>query len=575
MGYRIGHLGLIIPEATTDSSQTIDLVQAKVWRDSLHIQDLKASVQSTNQFLKSLAQAQIPTSQRLEILNLTRPIVSFLCSTIEGLNQKHPINAESQVQVFQIKLSLQLELFNQFKFSLEQAFNDQLTNKSLLANLIFACLQQSCKLLFFCFQAHQPVPKFIWLETHKLYELSEKEGFGNQNMEPIPYTHSQFKNCEDLYKHILIFSLTNPLRFQKEEMLKLYYAIEAWAPLLKLQTATRTPPALFKVDLSQDAPPHYTALDNNSGQSIYYLDFDNIIKRIDILLAHTENPEKRIIPPLAPHESTLCPDILHTLSHIWKHYGQRSVQRMSMTGVRTVAVGLRAIHWLTTEVQKESEKKRDLKKQSSSKNHIEDDIDDDIEEIILDAFSLPQDLQEQQLTKATPSTIQCDIIDRSENGYCLKWEYKHGHQLKTNELIGVLQDGDPENITWKIAIVRWVKETDATHKLIGLETLARQVSPIYLQPREKQKTQTNALFVSDILNKNIPFMIITPKLIYAAEDSLEVVALEQNYEARLIQDLELSPLYAIWEAEIDGAISSALESTQNTPHMTISKPDSH
>jgi len=590
MHYHKGALGLIIPNAQTLSDlklqKSIDLIQAKVWRESLSMHDLKGSIQSVNHFLKNLSQTNTPPSDKLEILSLTRPIVSFLCSAIENLSQKNSSyrTAKDKEQIFQIKLSLQLALFNQFKFSLEQALSNKRLNQDIIAELVFACLQQSCKILFLSYQNYQIAPKFVWLETHILYQFSQKEAFECENISTAKHLHSQFSCIADIYKHTLIFALTNPCRFQQSDMLKLYYAIEAWAPLLQLHENN---PTLFIVDLMQDTPPHYATIDSNIAQNtskkendntdIYFLSFDNILKRINKLLRHCEisSTKQSCSPPLNAQELNLCSNILNSLLHTWKQTSQRKSNRTLSTGTRTVAVGLKAIHWFATEVQFEVEKQQDLKNQvkeqqsNQEQNILIENDEAEIEEIILDSFSLPQELQDQQIANATPCSIECSIIDRSDSGYCLKWEHCHSGQLKIDELIGVLDESDSEYIHWTIAVIRWIQNTDSDHKLIGIETLSLNAIPIYLQQTEQNINHTSpekGLFISKILNSQTPFIIITPKFSCKPEEHSQVTTQGKSYSAHFVQDLSLSPLYAFWEVELDDG------PTENQPITQFNQP---
>jgi len=183
---------------------------------------------------------------------------------------------------------------------------------------------------------------------------------------------------------------------------------------------------------------------------------------------------------------------------------------------------------------------------------------------------LPQKPHEQLLTNTPPCSIECNIIDRSDSGYCLKWEHSHSSQLKTNELIGVLEDNDSEHSHWTIAVIRWIKTTDATHKLIGIETLSLNAIPISLQPENNisDASPTKGLFISKILKNQSPFVIITPKLSFKPKEQSQITTQEKSYTARFTQDLALSPLYAFWEVELDEAQppNNPIAHTIHPPH---------
>ncbi|MCS5707539.1 hypothetical protein CC99x_001330 [Candidatus Berkiella cookevillensis] len=531
MKYEKGKLGLIIPSRVDNTYNILSVQDVREWRTRLPLNHLKESIKSCHEILIVLHNSHVAPLERLEMLEIIQPTVNFLCESILKLYRKNPIFNKKIIEMHRIILSLHLEVFNEYKLILED-LNTNLSKKETLMEVVHASIQQSCRIIFLSFEIYRHPPSYIWLETHRLYSIARaQEAHYDESTEKNTY-QSIFKNISNLYKHLVLLSLTNPLRYHRQDLIKLYYALENWAPLLKLSFNKQSKNHLFKIDLEKDAPPHYCALDASEGSAPCYIELDKIVERLEFLIDYKENASahtNNII--FTAQELSLSKTTLDVLLHIWQNFSQRQEVRVRMPGALTVAVGLHAIHSF-------------IETANSSQLNMPDEIS--VEEINLDAFPLPQSLAEN--FKETPTLLNCSMVDKSDSGYCIKWAQNKAGQLQVGELVGILEQNENHASTWQIAIIRWVQITDFDYILFGVEVLSRKATAVEILIRDQ--SSLDALFITP--DANSPYntqVLITPTLRFKAADQLQLKSEDTLYPCQLNLNLGLSPCYAFWEID--------------------------
>ncbi|MGE4349453.1 MAG: hypothetical protein AB7D28_06785 [Candidatus Berkiella sp.] len=531
MKYEKGKLGLIIPSRVDNTYSVLTVQNIKEWRTNLPLNHLKESIKSCHEILTILHNSHVAPLERLEMLEIIQPTVNFLCESILKLYRKNPLFNKKIIEMHRIIISLHLEVFNEYKLTLED-LNTNLSKKETLMEVVYSSIQQSCRVIFLSFEIYRQPPTYIWLETHRLYSIARaQEANYSSSAEKNTY-HSTFKSISNLYKHLILLSLTNPLRYHRQDLIKLYYALENWAPLLKFSFDQKSKNHLFKIDLEKDAPPHYCALDASEGLAPCYIELDKIVERLEFLINDKETPStntNNIV--LTAQELSLSKTMLDILLHIWQNFSQRQEVRVRMPGSLTVAIGLHAIHSF-------------IETAHASQQSLSDEIS--VEEINLDAFPLPQTLPEN--FKDTPTLLNCSIVDKSESGYCIKWAQNKSGQLQVGEIISILDQNENHTATWQIAIIRWVQITDFDYALFGVEVLSRKAMAIEICAQDQSPLE--ALFITPSANSpyNTP-VLITPTLRFKATNQIQLKSEDTLYPCQLNLNLGLSSCYAFWEID--------------------------
>lgn len=529
MKYEKGKLGLIIPSRADGSYNLLGIKEVREWRASLPLNNIKESIKACHDLLHVLHNSHIAPLERLEMLGIIQPTVNFLCESILNLYRKNPLFNRQILETHRIILSLHLEVFNEYKLTLED-LNTNLAKKEIFMEVVHSSIQQSSRIIFLSFEIYRQPPSYIWLETHRLYSIAHSKEMKNEACADKSNYQTLFKKISNLYKHLVLLSLTNPLRYHRQDLMKLYYALENWAPLLKLSFEKRSKNPLFKIDLEKDAPPHYCALDTSQGSAPCYIELDKIVERLEQLIEYNENtsaPSKSIA--FSAQELSLSKSILDVLLHIWQNFSQRQEIRVRTPGTITMAIGLHAIYAL-------------MEVANAAQININEEIA--IEEINLDAFPLPQTLPEN--AKDTPRLLNCTMVDKSENGYCLKWSQNKIGQLQVGEIIAIVEESENAKTIWQIAVIRWVQITDFDYALFGVEVISRDAAAVEISTKDQCATAEGLLISSSLHNAHHQ-MLISPMLRFKTDNELQLKSEDTLHSCHLKQSIDLSPCYAFWE----------------------------
>ncbi len=218
MKYEKGKLGLIIPSRVDNTYSVLTVQNIKEWRTNLPLNHLKESIKSCHEILTILHNSHVAPLERLEMLEIIQPTVNFLCESILKLYRKNPLFNKKIIEMHRIIISLHLEVFNEYKLTLED-LNTNLSKKETLMEVVYSSIQQSCRVIFLSFEIYRQPPTYIWLETHRLYSIARaQEANYSSSAEKNTY-HSTFKSISNLYKHLILLSLTNPLRYHRQDLI--------------------------------------------------------------------------------------------------------------------------------------------------------------------------------------------------------------------------------------------------------------------------------------------------------------------------------------------------------------------
>lgn len=553
MKYEKGKLGLIIPSRSKEELDIISLEELQEWRSQLPVSDIKASIKSCYDILKSMHDSRIDPKERLAMLEIVQPTVTFLCESLIHLYKQSLTFRKKFLELYRIILSLHLDLFTEYKLTLED-LNRNFADSNDLIEVISPALEIGRKIVYYSAETYRNPPAYIWLEIHTLYHIARNKRINNKDPKDLTKWQNRLNSISNLYKHILLFSLTNPLRYHRSDLIKIYYTLEAWAPLLKLDLENKFTNCLFKADLGKDASPHYNALDKSEAKIPCYLELDPIIEHIESLVEYREFPKNFKQNNFTTHELSLSLSILQILLHTWQHCSQRQHVRKKTNGTVTLGVGLRAIYQLAYEFNGIS--------QNASIKDIDIGIEDEIEEINLDSMPLPEDVKDKTFETAHP--IECSIVDKSDGGFCFKCKGGSFSLLQAGEIVGIIEHDDTKKETVQMAIIRWVQFTDFDYALIGVELISRDVMAGSIKAQDEQSVNTSTvdgLLMRSVLSADT-HMLVTPTLRFNVNSEVTIEHAKQNYQCLLLDNLGLSPCYAIWEVEFLSQAPKALFETE-------------
>ena len=300
-----------------------------------------------------------------------------------------------------------------------------------------------------------------------------------------------------MYKHALLFAIANPHRLRKEEFAHLIYAMDNWSAHLTLLPAKKTrTPTLFIVDLKSDTGPKYSELYPEPTESCYYLDMHWITDHLAQLIPYQPPPEKIEKDTLfTSWELSLPKPFVATLLKTWQQIGERQYHREATRGFVNVAVGISScFHYLDKSTQ--------------------------------DAHPV----------------YTCELIDKSERGYGLKWMQDIPPQLICGEIIGMEHEKE-----WELGTIRWLKHEEDNSLLIGVQLLSRHGIPVKAQSVQHPAMMRTLLIPGlGTQDRHKSDMLITPTLHFKAGQTISIILGEKTYEAKLEKGITQTPSFQLF-----------------------------
>ncbi len=526
------HLQLRVP---TPHKQSLSFCDAsprglKRWIEALPKANIGETARQLYQALIELNQLVTPSDVRLQLLELLRPEVYFVCKQLERhfLNQSIVLD-ERPRKVANLCQALQNHLAIGYKLIIVRLAPQQnLERNQLLATALQRATYSLCGPLVRASQLYCPVPEGLWLELHQLYQIAAERDLHRRVIRDPQALHTHDLSIEQSYLVALLLGCARCNQMRQGAIARLAEALEPWSTLVRLQ-AGDAPSSLFAVAQNVDGPPRYTSLLQSSelpnALGINPQPLVDALSEYSQLPADQRDKARLLVP------EGFTQDMLQHLCAAWGDISERSFQRNQGQGALTLCIGMSALHFFLA-------KKRsfnDVLKRPSEAATAVFATPGGTPDIWANAFDAPkinewtqglplenieyQRPQSQQEGAASAAasredypTFTLPIVNHSPGGYCMSWPKEVPSQLQAGEIIG-LQDS-PEH-DWSIAVVRWIRQVRGGGTQMGIELIAPHAEPCGLQL--VRKTEQNSQYLRAFLLPGIsaisrPASLITPRL---------------------------------------------------------------
>jgi hypothetical protein len=525
------HLQLRVP---TPDKQSLSFCDAsprglKRWIEALPKANIGETARQLYQALIELNQLVTPSDVRLQLLELLRPEVYFVCKQLERhfLNQAIVLD-ERPRKVANLCQALQNHLAIGYKLIIVRLAPQQnLERNQLLATALQRATYSLCGPLVRASQLYCPVPEGLWLELHQLYQIAVERDLHRRVIRDPQALHTQDLSIEQSYLVALLLGCARCNQMRQGAIARLAEALEPWSALARLQ-AGDAPSSLFAVAQNVDGPPRYTSLLQSSElPNALGIDPQPLVDALSEYsqLAVDQRDQARLQVP-----EGFTQDMLQHLCAAWGDISERSFQRNQGQGALTLCIGMSALHFFLA-------KKRsfnDVLKRPSEAAIAVFETPSGTPDIWANAFDAPkikewaqqpmenieyqrpQSQQEGNVSAAASRedypTFTLPIVNHSPGGYCMSWPKEVPSQLQAGEIIG-LQDS-PEH-DWSVAVVRWIRQVRGGGTQMGIELIAPHAEPCGLQL--VRKTEQNSQYLRAFLLPGIsaisrPATLITPRL---------------------------------------------------------------
>ena len=523
----------LLLRVTTPDKQSLSFCDAsprdlKKWVDGLPKANIGETARQLYQALVELNQLLTPSENRLQLLEILRPEVYFVCKQLEKHFLKQAIVLDERPRkVANLCQALQNHLAIGYKLIVARlATQPGRERQQLLAIALQRATHSLCGPLIRASQLYCPVPEGLWLELHQLYQIALKRDLHKVMIRDNQALHTQGLSTEQSYLVALLLGCARCNQMRQSAIARLAEVLEPWSTLVTLQAGDEHS-SLFAVAPQLDGPPRYISLFQKSElHNALGIDPSHLVDAIKehlLLPAENLNQSRLTVPEGFSH------DMLQHLAAAWGDIAERTFQRSQGQGALTLCIGMSALHFYlagkrpfnevlqlpvqaNTAVFKAETGPQDIWSNAfdaQKHNHWENGLP--FEEIQYSKPGKSIDLPESNAVESYP-TFDVSIVNISPGGYCLSWPKDVPNQLQAGELLGVQslpQQG------WSIAVVRWIRQVRGGGTQMGIELIAphAQACGLQLVRKAEQNSQyLRALLLPEISAISRPASLITARL---------------------------------------------------------------
>lgn len=473
---------------------------------------------------------------RLQLLELLRPRIGFVCSELSrhylGLAIALP---EKQRKIANLSQALQLHLAGGYK----TCVLDFLDNGGLDKNRKF--IATACHRALSCLgativRAHQlycPSPARSWLECHRLFRFAQRNRLVDVSIPDETLAHRDGSTVADAYKRILLLGCARPNQLRQNELLQIYELFESWTDLAQCAPELKDH-ALFIVSMERDAPPIFRSLapqENNDDS--FGFDTSGLSERIARYLhsrtGHRQAEEEAGIPLPVSVSDTLLTHLSQALGSLTK----RNFNRIVSQGRLEVCVGLTAAHFFVAGEKNfnqfvsgnenagmaDSEENQFLSASRRRNDVWAGTHDTSPSDDVLRSADSPitfrgngGSVDDHQKHKNRPRAYLTVLLNTSPGGYCVSWDTEVPPSLQAGEILGIREQ--PTH-PWSVALVRWIRQIKNQGTQVGIELIAPNASACGVRLIQKignSSEYLRGLLLPEISAVNQAATLVTPRL---------------------------------------------------------------
>ena len=523
----------LLLRVTTPDKQSLSFCDAsprdlKKWVDGLPKANIGETARQLYQALVELNQLLTPSENRLQLLEILRPEIYFVCKQLEKhfLNQAIVLD-ERPRKVANLCQALQNHLAIGYKLIVARlSAQPGRERHQLLAVALQRATHSLCGPLIRASQLYCPVPEGLWLELHQLYQIALARGLHKTMIRDTQALRTQGLSTEQSYLVALLLGCARCNQMRQSAIARLAEVLEPWSALATLQAGDE-PSSLFAVAPQLDGPPRYISLFQQTElHKALGIDPSQLV---DAIKEHLLLPAENIAQSRLTVPEGFSNDMLQHLAAAWGDIAERTFQRSQGQGALTLCIGMSALHFYLAGKRPFNE----VLQVPVTTNAAVFKADTGAPDIWSNAFDAQKSNQwenglpfeEIQYNKPHQSnqpdeansqesypTYEVAIVNISPGGYCLSWPKDVPNQLQAGELLGV--QGLPRQ-GWSIAVVRWIRQVRGGGTQMGIELIAphAQACGLQLVRKAEQNSQyLRALLLPEISAISRPASLITARL---------------------------------------------------------------
>ena len=548
----------------------------KRWIAGLPKANIGETARLLYQSLGELNQLLTPSGNRLQLLELLRPEVYFVCQHLERhfLHQAIMLDERSR-KISNLCQALQSQLAIGYKQIVLRITPKYGKDRAVLVSTALQRAAHALKgQLVRATQLYSPPPEHLWFELHQLYRTACELQLQQHRVHDDLASLTTELSLEQAYIAALLLGSARCNQLRQNQIARLAEVLEPWSALLKLQPA-RADAGLFAVSAEIDAGPRYRSM-FRSEQQAGLLGFDPqpLVNTLEAHLLHQDTSTPLAIP------TGLSFDTLQHLHATWGQAAERSFQRTVGQGNLTVCVGMSALHFYLGGERTFSDLLKHPGARAANFSRAVAQGEKDSWSQAFDAAPqnneqfLPYEeiqydhlVEDESSADAVPHypTYALPVINHSPGGYCLAWPNEVPAELQAGEMLGIQ---DSVSLGWSIAVIRWIRQVRGGGTQMGIELVAPHAQPCGLQlvrSKDDHSQYLRGLLLPEISSIDLPATLLAPRLPF--QEGNKVLINTQGEEHRAGLDRRVASThsfnqfaYRSLEAEHNGASEEDFDS---------------
>ncbi|MDD1003329.1 molecular chaperone [Pseudomonas sp. TNT2022 ID642] len=495
----------------------------KRWIADLPKANIGETARQLYQGLGELNQLLTPSDNRLQLLELLRPEVYFVCQHLERnfLHQAIMLDDRSR-KISNLCQALQSHLaigYKQIVLRIAPKYSKD------RAALVSTALQRAAHALkgqlVRAAQLYSSPPEHLWFELHQLYHTACQLQLQQRRVHDDLASLTTELSLEQIYIAALLLGSARCNQLRQNQIARLAEVLEPWSALLKLHPGSPDG-GLFAVSAELDVGPRYRSM-FRSEQRAGLLGFDPqpLVNTLEAHLLHQDTSKPLPVP------TGLSFDTLQHLHATWGEAAERSFQRTVGQGNLTVCVGMSALHFYLGGERSFSDllkhpgaraanfNKAVAKGEKDSWSQAFDAAPQNNEQFLpYEEIQYDHLVEDESSTDAAPHypTYALPVINHSPGGYCLAWPNEVPAELQAGEMLGIQ---DSASLGWSIAVIRWIRQVRGGGTQMGIELVAPHAQPCGLQlvrARDDHSQYLRGLLLPEISAIDLPATLLAPRL---------------------------------------------------------------
>ncbi|MHC8348452.1 molecular chaperone [Pseudomonas sp. RT4P38] len=499
----------------------------KRWIANLPKANIGETARQLYQGLSELNQLLTPSENRLQLLELLRPEVYYVCKHLERhfLHQSIVLDERSR-KIANLCQALQRHLAIGYK-QIVVRFTPTFSKDR--APLLTQALQRAIHCLngplIRSTKLYCPVPEGLWLELHQLYRIACAHRLQHLSLRDELASQTQNLSIEQTYVVALLLGASRCNQLRQNQIARVAEVLEPWSQWIKLQPG-KPATGLFAVAPDLDTGPRYrTKFRAEQQENLLGIDPQPLVAAIEGYLQKTDSSSPLPVP------SELSLDTLQHLSAAWGQAAERSFQRTVGQGTLTLCVGMSALHFYLGGQRSFSDILKNpgarlaqfsatpvTSREKDQWHQAFDAAPQGTADALLpyEEIEYPQLLNDDSHEASDRNqhfpTHVLSVVNHSPGGYCLAWPGAVPAELQAGEMVGI---EDAAGQGWSIAVVRWIRQVRGGGTQMGIEQVAPFAEPCGLQlvrTRDDHSQYLRGLLLPQISAIDLPATLLAPRL---------------------------------------------------------------